>query len=307
MTFYENFAVLCKQKGMTPSRVAQECGINRSNVSNWKKNGYTPRAEDLKKIAEFLHVPVGFLLQTETEREYSSGNGWYPPEKFWDKINDDRARFLHYYIEGDPDCIDEIETVWNISVTRPELASDEIFKRFVDGTVRLISLNPENGEWDIRFKFSEKKAPIQKDEHTLLPKDSRPIDFSKYHLIPILGRISAGLPLYAEEHIEGYTLTDLNGGAEYFALRVHGDSMNALRINDGDIIIVRRQEEVEQGEIAVVMVDDDDATVKRFYSSDTTVTLMPQSTNPEHKPQMYDRRKTSIRVLGLVKKVEFSV
>lgn len=139
------------------------------------------------------------------------------------------------------------------------------------------------------------------------PPDAIPIDFSRYHQIPILGRISAGLPLYAEEHIEGYTLTDLNGGAEYFALRVHGDSMNALRINDGDIIIVRRQDEVEQGEIAVVMVGDDDATVKRFYSSDTTVTLMPQSTNPNHKPQMYDRRKTSIRVLGLVKKVEFSV
>ena len=59
------------------------------------------------------------------------------------------------------------------------------------------------------------------------------------HRIPILGRISAGLPLYAEEHIEGYTLTDLNGGAEYFGLRVSGDSMNALRINEGDIIIVR--------------------------------------------------------------------
>lgn len=144
-------------------------------------------------------------------------------------------------------------------------------------------------------------------EHNDLPSGATPIDFSKYHQIPILGRISAGLPLYAEEHIEGYTLTDLNGGAEYFALRVSGDSMNALRINDGDIIIVRRQEEVEQGEIAVVLVDEDDATVKRFYSSDTTVTLMPQSTNPEHKPQMYDLSRTAIRVLGKVVKIEIFV
>ena len=141
----------------------------------------------------------------------------------------------------------------------------------------------------------------------VLPPEAISIDFSGYHRIPILGRISAGLPLYAEEHVEGYTLTDLNGGAEYFGLRVHGDSMNALRINDGDIIIVRRQEEVEQGEIAVVLVDEEDATVKRFYSSDTTVTLMPQSTNPEHKPQLYDVSKTSIRVLGKVIKVEFMV
>lgn len=140
-----------------------------------------------------------------------------------------------------------------------------------------------------------------------LPPDAIPFDPAKGHRIPILGRISAGLPLYAEEHIEGYTITDLNGGSEYFGLRVHGDSMNAIGINDGYIIIVRRQEEVEQGEIAVVLVNEEDATVKRFYSSATTVTLMPQSTNPEHKPQMYDLSKTEIRVLGKVVEVKFFV
>lgn len=123
--------------------------------------------------------------------------------------------------------------------------------------------------------------------------------------IPILGRISAGLPLYAEQNIEGYTFTDLNGGAEYFALRVSGDSMNAMGINDGYLIIVRRQDEVENGEVAVVMVGEEDATVKRFYATGSTVTLMPQSTNPVHQPQIYDLRKTPIKVLGKVVKVEF--
>lgn len=148
---------------------------------------------------------------------------------------------------------------------------------------------------------------MAEDQQPSLPSNAVPIDISKYHRIPILGRIAAGLPLYAEEYVEGYTLTDLNGGAEYFALRVQGDSMNALRINDRDLIIVRRQDEVEQGEIAVVMVGNQDATVKRFYSSNTTVTLMPQSTNPVHKPQIYDLSITEIKVLGKVVKVEFSV
>ena len=134
-----------------------------------------------------------------------------------------------------------------------------------------------------------------------------PLDVQSFHRIPILGRIAAGLPLYAEQNIEGYTLTDLNGGAEYFALRVKGDSMNAARIQEGDVLIIRRQEEVENGEVAIVMVGDDDATVKRFYSTGNTVTLMPQSTNPQHQAQMYDLRKTKIKVLGKVVKVEFSV
>ena len=137
-----------------------------------------------------------------------------------------------------------------------------------------------------------------------LPPGATSVNPTSMHRIPILGRISAGLPLYAEENIEGYTLTDLNGGAEYFALRVTGDSMNAARIQEGDLLIVRRQDDVENGEIAVVMVGDSEATVKRFYATDSTITLMPQSTNPSHQPQVYDIRRTKIQILGKVVKIE---
>lgn len=140
-----------------------------------------------------------------------------------------------------------------------------------------------------------------------LPDTLRPLDLGTFHRIPILGRISAGLPLYAEQHIEGYTVTDLNGGAEYFALIVRGDSMDALGIKDGYRIIVRRQDEVENGQVAVVMVGDEDATVKRVYATGTTVTLMPQSTNPAHQPQFYDTAKTPVKVIGKVVKVEFTL
>ncbi len=140
-----------------------------------------------------------------------------------------------------------------------------------------------------------------------LPAGATPVDLPSLHRVPILGRIAAGLPLYAEQNIEGYTLTDLNDGAEYFALRVTGDSMNAMRIQEGDLLMVRRQDTVENGEVAVVMVGESDATVKRFYATNNTVTLMPQSTNPKHQPQIYDLKKTTIQVLGKVVKVEFMV
>ena len=127
------------------------------------------------------------------------------------------------------------------------------------------------------------------------------------HKIPILGRIAAGLPLYAEEHIEGYTYTEHNGGAEYFALKVKGDSMTAAHINDGSMIIVRRQPEVENGQIAVVRVGKEDATVKRFRQDGNIVQLIPQSYNPEHQIQIYDLKTTDIEVIGKVVecKVEF--
>lgn len=80
--------------------------------------------------------------------------------------------------------------------------------------------------------------------------------------------------------------------------------MNRLRIDNGDIIIACRQDEVEQGDIAVVQVNGENADVSLFYSSGTTVTLMPHSTNPEHKPHVYDRNETTVRVLGKVKMIK---
>ena len=130
-----------------------------------------------------------------------------------------------------------------------------------------------------------------------------PLPGTPYHptrRIPILGRVAAGLPLYAEEQVEGYTYTDFPGDGEYFALRVEGNSMNAARIYDGDLLIVRRQDIVENGEIAVVLTDDENATVKRFYRQGNIVTLLPQSTDAAYGPQVYDLSLTRVRVLGKV-------
>lgn len=127
------------------------------------------------------------------------------------------------------------------------------------------------------------------------------------HRIPILGNIAAGLPLFAEENIEGYTYTELNHGGEYFALRIKGDSMTAANIPDGSLVTVRSQPQVENGEIAAVRVNDDSFTVKRFKQNNNIVTLTPQSYNPKHQVQIYDLTKDKIDIIGKVVecKVEF--
>lgn len=117
--------------------------------------------------------------------------------------------------------------------------------------------------------------------------------------IPILGTIAAGLPIMAEENIEGYTYTERNGGHSYFALRIKGDSMSAINITDGSIIIVRQQPDVENGEIAVVRVDGE-TTVKRYRKDGSIVQLIPQSYNPEHTIQQYNTKKNKIEVIGKV-------
>ncbi len=125
--------------------------------------------------------------------------------------------------------------------------------------------------------------------------------------IPVLGRISAGLPLYAEQNIEGYMSIELPDDGEYFALIARGDSMDALGIKDGYTLIVRRQTAVDNGDVAVVLVDGQDATVKRVYVQGDQVTLMPQSSNPTHLPQIYNAMNDDIRIQGKVMKVFFNL
>ena len=159
---------------------------------------------------------------------------------------------------------------------------------------KIIALDGSNA-----YDVSKLTKKAQTDIDDILSK----IDAEKFvptHRIPILGRVAAGLPMYAEENIEGYTFAVLPPGGEYFGLRVKGDSMSAARIFDGDIIVVRKQEIVENGEIAVVIVNGDDATVKKFYREGNIVTLSPCSFNPVHQTQIYDTGKIEVRVVGKV-------
>ena len=116
--------------------------------------------------------------------------------------------------------------------------------------------------------------------------------------IPLLGRIAAGLPIWAEQNLEGHLPVPpaLFGGGEIFALHVLGDSMTGAGINSGDIAIIKRMDRVENGEIAAVLVEQE-ATLKRVFFSSAALVL--KSENPAFKDLTYDMDKgDSVRILG---------
>lgn len=118
--------------------------------------------------------------------------------------------------------------------------------------------------------------------------------------IPLLGRVAAGLPMYASDNIEGYIASDFSDGETYYGLRVQGDSMTAAGIDDGDVVIVRQQDSVDPDQIAVVLVNGDDATIKYIQQQGNVVILSPKSYNPVHQIQIYDLDKTPVRIIGRV-------
>lgn len=120
--------------------------------------------------------------------------------------------------------------------------------------------------------------------------------------VPVLGYVRAGIPIEAVEEVLDYEeiSQDMAAQGEYFALSIKGDSMEP-KISEGDVVIVRKQDVVENGELAVVLVNGNDATVKRFYKNDNGITLI--STNPIYPPFVYSKKDVDelpIRVIGKV-------
>ena len=113
--------------------------------------------------------------------------------------------------------------------------------------------------------------------------------------VPLVGTIACGEPILAVENIECEVEMPENIHAD-FALRCKGDSMIDAHIYDGDIVYIRKQPIVDNGEIAAVLIDDE-ATLKRFYRNGDTVTLMP--CNPKCTPFVYTGEQLNdLRILG---------
>ena len=115
-------------------------------------------------------------------------------------------------------------------------------------------------------------------------------------MVPIIGQIAAGKPILADEHIEAFLPCDTGVHAD-FGLIVSGDSMIGADIHDGDVVFIRSQPIVDDGQIAAVRIDDD-ATLKRFYKNPDGCTLV--SMNPKYPPMVFNSGNCdSIQIIGL--------
>jgi len=144
----------------------------------------------------------------------------------------------------------------------------------------------------------ERKGAIE-----LLPGTSRGIrlkDSLREQLgLPLVGRVAAGEPVLAEEHIEArYQIdSDLFKTAPHFLLRVHGMSMRDAGILDGDLVAVHRTPEVRNRQIVVVRLENE-VTVKRYRQEGHQVWLLPE--NPEFAPIQVDLREQQLAIEGVV-------
>lgn len=139
---------------------------------------------------------------------------------------------------------------------------------------------------------------LQIEPQQLIGAEEKPL-FAK---IPVFGSVAAGVPITAQENITGYEEVP-SAWAEndtLFALELKGDSMEP-RMLSGDVVIVRKQEDIQSGEIAIVMVGDEEATCKKVAKHPDGIVLI--ANNPKYQPVFYttaEIEQLPVRILGRV-------
>lgn len=177
---------------------------------------------------------------------------------------------------------------------------------------RLIDASPsairmwESGERNPKAKSLAELARVFHCtvEYLENPLEDNPADkVARTVTIPVLGDVSAGYPMYAEENILDYEEIPLSWakGGDYFALRIKGNSMKP-RMQSGDVVIVRKQPSVDDGQVAVVLVNSDSATVKIVRRTQGGgISLIP--TNTDYSPIVYTAdqvKNLPVSIMGLV-------
>ena len=189
-----------------------------------------------------------------------------------------------------------------LNITQEELANKLGYKN--KSTIAKI----ENGTNDIvQSKVKEFAFALETtiaylmdwEETNNLPEGAIPYTPEAMVNIPLVGSVNCGTPLFAEDNIEGYIPTpesDIQTGETYFWLRAKGDSMVNVGIHDGDLLLIRKQDDVDNGDIAVVAVNGDEATLKRVKKQENAIILQPENPNCETRVFIgEDMEKISIR------------
>lgn len=296
MTTTNRIFTLIEENRLTAKEFSVMCKLSQGNITDWKTGRSKPSIDALKKISSAFNVNIDWLLGESIKKEKEN----------FDKIIVFPKDFK-YYIEDLPDCV-----VYRIKFITNILLISNFDFNFIN-IEKEIDVNLSVYAIPLRFRKDAKKAIIYLYNYNIqliINKNQYSFDTTKlnsnsissqYYNCPVYGQISAGQPNWTEECLEGYLPIDPNlmnivDPEECFFLRVNGESMNKL-IRNGAYALIRKQDIVENGEIAVVLVNGFDATLKKFTRQNDLIILEPMSNDPNFTTQVY-AKDTEIKILG---------
>lgn len=270
--FYDRYAALCRQKGVSLSRAAEDNGLSRTTVVKWK-NGSVPSGATMARLAAYFGVSIDALV------------GGTP---------DDAGAQRDYHFAN---TFERLCLAWNRTPQQVE-------RELPIAHVRLLSLLGAQ-EQPTAEEITQFAAYFAVPPQLLTPREPEPPHFGREdrnvipivgapggsRTIPVLGRVPAGVPIEAVEDV--IERIDISGkaaasGYDYFGLLVTGNSMYP-EYHDGDIVIVRVQSTAETGDDVVAYINGYDATLKRIIITENGLQLRP--INPEYETKSFTNRE----------------
>lgn len=190
-----------------------------------------------------------------------------------------------------PSYINTLEKIYNPKTGKPYSvttdAAAEIANAMFISIEDLLNMLDKNQEFELNTKRDKLGNPVAE--------------------IPLLGVVKAGYDYMAQENWEGMIEVDkdiIKDGSDYFALKIKGDSMSPVLI-ENDIVIIKKQEDFENGDLVVAIINGDEATIKKGKKSDNSILLQPLNTAYEPLIFTYDEMKAiPVTIVGIVKQLK---
>lgn len=332
---------LLKARGnRTNADYSKESGVSRAYISGYlnEKIDNPPSPDVIKRLSsvaisnisyEDLMIAAGYIPDKEQFIDDHYDDIFKEiSEKLFKKHKENLTKIWSKSNIDDKNLIDNIEKSIN---------SKEFDIKLLYTLIDKIELD-ENNNINVLFRLSDKElnrpeteeelkkyiynALAQSKSNLRQTKDNNFLSSNKsessndicsineFIKVPILGTIRAGQAILAIENIEGYELVQESEArnGEYFYLRVTGDSMIGARIYDGDLVFVKKQSDVDHGDIAVVLINGDEATLKRVLKTDNSIILQPE--NPKYIPMVFSQKDIEsnyVQILGKVIHVKFNI
>ncbi|NLO52096.1 MAG: helix-turn-helix domain-containing protein [Bacteroidales bacterium] len=287
MDTLDKIMLLIKEHKIEQQDLAEFLGINKQTISDWKSRKSNSYLRYMQKIAGYFNVPIKFFTDA-------------PPFDLWDEINANRKALVHYMYLPQSIYDSFFENKQDI-----DLWSVSDFSNFVDSTIEEVRLT-EDGDFDVTLKDWIKAAKTKNNTSTNLNDNSKWLEENASPLgtivyLPVLGRVAAGNGVIAHDEIIGHEFVSADkicSGETYFWLHVKGDSMSP-KIEDGDLVLIKKQSSVDSGSYAVVIVDGEDGVVKKVNYGPDWIELV--STNPYYPARRFEGSDVlRITVIGKV-------
>lgn len=288
---------LREEKGLTQQDLADRLGGAKSTVAMYEKGNRKPSLNVLIKLSQIFNCSIDYLMGLTSYKNPKSTleNKLYE----LDLNNSEFDLMISALLDSSGPDIDNIIRSGSKIGQACSLCLDVIddygssLNEYDDYPVEKVT-NLINSLERNNVIHKNNKASICSNNNIK----------SNFTNIPVLGKIAAGQPILAEEHIEGYLPVDPNiygmsTSEDLFYLRVSGESMNQ-KVKNGDYALIHKQDYAENGDIVVAIVNgDDEATLKKYKKlNDQFVLLEPMSSDPSIETITIDLKDTNFKIIG---------